>query len=224
MAYFQEKDASRASTPSSEPAVDDDVDSYGDDDSHIYFSPDQGNVVFASAVDGWAFRIDEFADIYASRLGLKRHTLKKVLWGDYYLEPKTKKMINQKQLKGRFLKPIFVQFVLDNIWAVYRSVFDIAERPRLEKIVATLGLKMQTAPISSPRTTSHLFSALCTSGCHYRPQFCSLSLNRPRHPTSPKAFGSRACSTPTSTRRGVSACRAVANKVSCRESTRKGHL
>jgi ribosome assembly protein 1 len=26
------------------------------DDSELYFNPDQGNVVFASAVDGWAFR------------------------------------------------------------------------------------------------------------------------------------------------------------------------
>lgn len=26
------------------------------DDSNLYFSPDQGNVVFASAVDGWGFR------------------------------------------------------------------------------------------------------------------------------------------------------------------------
>jgi ribosome assembly protein 1 len=27
------------------------------DDSHLYFSPELGNVVFASAVDGWAFRL-----------------------------------------------------------------------------------------------------------------------------------------------------------------------
>lgn len=26
------------------------------DDEHIYFSPEKGNVVFASAVDGWGFR------------------------------------------------------------------------------------------------------------------------------------------------------------------------
>lgn len=26
------------------------------DDSDLYFSPQQGNVVFASAADGWAFR------------------------------------------------------------------------------------------------------------------------------------------------------------------------
>ena len=27
------------------------------DDSNIYFTPDSGNVVFASAIDGWAFRL-----------------------------------------------------------------------------------------------------------------------------------------------------------------------
>lgn len=26
------------------------------DDSNLYFSPEQGNVVFASAIDGWGFR------------------------------------------------------------------------------------------------------------------------------------------------------------------------
>lgn len=26
------------------------------DDSDLYFSPDRGNVVFASAIDGWGFR------------------------------------------------------------------------------------------------------------------------------------------------------------------------
>lgn len=25
------------------------------DDSHLYFSPEHGNVVFASAIDGWGF-------------------------------------------------------------------------------------------------------------------------------------------------------------------------
>jgi len=30
------------------------------DDSHLYFCPDQGNVVFASAADGWGFRYCSF--------------------------------------------------------------------------------------------------------------------------------------------------------------------
>ena len=33
------------------------------------FAPERGNVAFASAADGWAFRPDAFADIYAARLG-----------------------------------------------------------------------------------------------------------------------------------------------------------
>jgi len=32
------------------------------DDSHLYFCPDQGNVVFASAVDGWGFRSDRVSN------------------------------------------------------------------------------------------------------------------------------------------------------------------
>ena len=34
------------------------------DDSDIYFSPDVGNVLFASAYDGWAFDLGSFARIY----------------------------------------------------------------------------------------------------------------------------------------------------------------
>jgi ribosome assembly protein 1 len=45
-----------------------------------------------------------------------------VLWGDFYLDPKTKRVILPKHLKGRNLKPLFVQFIMDNIWAVYDSV------------------------------------------------------------------------------------------------------
>jgi ribosome assembly protein 1 len=89
------------------------------DDEDIYFAPERGNVVFASALDGWGFRVGKFAQLYAAKLGMKEANLKRVLWGDFYLDPKTKKIISYKHLKGRLLKPLFVQFVLENIWAVY---------------------------------------------------------------------------------------------------------
>ena len=88
----------------------------------MYFSPDRGNVIFASAIDGWGFRVGKFAQLYAEKLGIKEANLRKVLWGDYYLDPKTKRVIGYKHLRGRALKPLFVQFVLDNIWAVYDGV------------------------------------------------------------------------------------------------------
>jgi ribosome assembly protein 1 len=92
------------------------------DDQDLYFSPDKGNVIFASAVDGWGFRIGNFARIFAARLGTKERILRRVLWGDYYIEPKTKRIIGPKHLRGRNYKPLFVQLVLDNLWAVYENV------------------------------------------------------------------------------------------------------
>jgi ribosome assembly protein 1 len=92
------------------------------DDEDIYFAPEKGNVVFASAIDGWGFRIGKFAQLYAKKLGIKEANFKRVLWGDFYLDTKTKRVISHKQLKGRNLKPLFVQFVLENIWAVYDAI------------------------------------------------------------------------------------------------------
>lgn len=91
------------------------------DDEDLYFSPEKNNVIFSSAIDGWAFTVRQFASIYEKKLGMKRSVLEKVLWGDFYLEPKTRKVLGSKHLKGRALKPMFVQLVLENIWAVYEA-------------------------------------------------------------------------------------------------------
>ena len=91
------------------------------DDEELYFAPERNNVIFSSAVDGWAFTVRQFARIYEKKLGMKRAALERVLWGDYYLEPKTKRVLGAKHLKGRSLKPMFVHLVLDNVWAVYEA-------------------------------------------------------------------------------------------------------
>ncbi|TPX33405.1 hypothetical protein SmJEL517_g03689 [Synchytrium microbalum] len=120
------------------------------DDSHLYFAPEKGNVIFSSAIDGWAFRVDQFASIYAAKLGVKETTLNKVLWGDFYLDPKTKRVVGPKGLKGRSLKPMFVQFILDNLWAVYDAVLSSSsDRERVEKIVRTLNLKILARDMKS---------------------------------------------------------------------------
>lgn len=91
------------------------------DDEDIYFAPEKNNVIFSSAIDGWAFTVKQFAALYERKLGIKRAVLEKVLWGDFYLDPKTKKVLSSKHLKGRALKPIFVQLVLEQVWAVYNA-------------------------------------------------------------------------------------------------------
>jgi ribosome assembly protein 1 len=48
------------------------------DDEDIYFSPERGNVIFASAIDGWAFRLGKFARLFSTKLGINENNLKKV--------------------------------------------------------------------------------------------------------------------------------------------------
>lgn len=104
--------------------LDDDEEYEEKEDEDIYFAPDRGNVLFASAIDGWAFRLGKFARLYAEKLKIKEGNLRRVLWGDWYLDPKTKRVVGRKKLAGRNLKPMFVQFVLENIWRVYDTVLN----------------------------------------------------------------------------------------------------
>ncbi|KAF9201464.1 Cytoplasmic GTPase/eEF2-like protein (ribosomal biogenesis) [Haplosporangium sp. Z 27] len=126
------------------------------DDSHIYFHPSQGNVIFSSAIDGWAFRVDQFAAIYAQKLGMKEGVLRKCLWGDFYLDPKTKRVIGYKGLKGRALKPLAVQMVLDNVWKVYEVVVTEPDREMTEKVVKSLNLKVLPRDLRSKDTRATL--------------------------------------------------------------------
>ena len=117
------------------------------DDEDLYFDPEKNNVIFSSAVDGWAFTVRQFASLYEKKLGIKRSVLEKVLWGDYYLEPKTRRVLGSKHLKGRALKPMFVQLVLENIWAVYEATIGgnkgKGDPAMVEKITKSLSLTIQ---------------------------------------------------------------------------------
>lgn len=66
------------------------------------------------------FRIDTFAKLYSEKLGISSNILLKTLWGDYFLNLKAKKIFKGAHVKGK--KPLFVQFILQNIWDVYEAV------------------------------------------------------------------------------------------------------
>lgn len=114
------------------------------DDEDLYFAPEKNNVIFGSAIDGWAFTVRQFASLYEKKLGIKRNSLEKVLWGNFYLDTKTKKVLGQKHLKGRNLKPLFVQLVLEQIWAVYAATIGgdngKGDPTMLDKITKSLNL------------------------------------------------------------------------------------
>ena len=136
------------------------------DDEDLYFAPENNNVIFGSAIDGWAFTIRQFAGIYEKKLGIKRSVLEKVLWGEFYLDPKTKKVLGQKHLKGRSLKPIFVQLVLEPIWQAYDATVGVSsgrgDPALLEKITKSLSINLP-AHIARSRDSKAILQAVFAS-------------------------------------------------------------
>lgn len=118
-----------------------------------YFSPELGNVIFASAIDGWAFRIGDFAKLFSNKFGISENVLRRTLWGDYFLQSKSKRIIRKKagELRSK-AKPMFVQFILSNIHAVYDTLlstkndYELAVEKR-ENFVSKLGLKVTSRDI-----------------------------------------------------------------------------
>ncbi|CAL8246648.1 unnamed protein product [Lota lota] len=158
----KERDSSRSQveeTPGADQVYDWSAGLEETDDSHLYFSPDQGNVVFASAIDGWGFSIQQFAHIYSQKMGIREEVLCKTLWGDFFLNAKAKKIMKGAQAKGK--KPLFVQLVLDNIWTLYDAVVTRRDKEKVEKMVTSLGVKVMARDSrhSDPKV---LLSAICS--------------------------------------------------------------
>lgn len=129
------------------------------DDSNLYFSPEQGNVLFTSAIDGWGFDIKEFAKIYSNKLGFSEKVLRKTLWGDFYVNNKTKRIMKGAQEKAR--KPLFVQLILDNIWALYETIVVRKDKDKLPIIAEKLNIKLTTRDLRHTDTKAQL-QAVCS--------------------------------------------------------------
>ena len=133
------------------------------EDEDIYFEPERNNVIFSSAIDGWAFTPRQFAGLYEKKLGIKRSILEKVLWGDFYLDPKTKRVLSSKHLKGRHLKPMFVQLVLEQVWAAYEATTGgpggKGDPAMLEKITKSLNINIP-AHVTRSRDPKALLAAV----------------------------------------------------------------
>ncbi|KAF2068476.1 hypothetical protein CYY_010198 [Polysphondylium violaceum] len=125
------------------------VEDIGEIGSEYYFSPQKGNVAFTTAFDGWGFTIKQFVDLCYKKTGIKKVILEKVLWGEYYYHPKEKKIY--KAPKGN-LTPMFVTFILNSVWEVYKtitSIPDYIDREKLDKIISMLGLQVHPRDLAN---------------------------------------------------------------------------
>ncbi|GAB0094962.1 Alpha-amylase [Sergentomyia squamirostris] len=120
------------------------------DDSKLYFLPEAGNVLFCSALDGWGFSIMQFASMYEKKLGIARSELVKAMWGNFYYNAKTNSCLSGAQEKAK--KPMFVQFILENIWHIYETILVRKDREKVMSIAEKLGINLTTRDL---RSTDH---------------------------------------------------------------------
>ena len=112
-------------------------------EEELYFCPEKGNVIFASAIDCWAFTLETFSSILSDKIGFKKEIIQKLLWGEYYYNHKNKKVYtNTNGFSNSSCKPMFVEFVLQNIYKLYEKVGTEKSISKLNTIVTQLNLKV----------------------------------------------------------------------------------
>eukprot|EP00834_Sanchytrium_tribonematis_P002791 NODE_94_length_21525_cov_0.751003.p1 type:complete len:850 gc:universal NODE_94_length_21525_cov_0.751003:11455-14004(+) len=119
-----------------------------------FFHPLKGNVVFASASDGWAFRPSNFAKLYSQLWNIPYSKLHNMLWGAFYPNKDAEEKASQlsklpptllrKAREGK-LSYCSVEWMFKPIWMIYSSAgSDVLPEMSisLESILAKLNINL----------------------------------------------------------------------------------
>ena len=123
----------------------DDMEKMEATEDRLHFDPVKGNVLFASAVHGFAFSLDDFATIWAPKLGMEdsKKELIEALYSDSYLAGG--KIKPDAEAKGK--KTLFEQLVLQPVWEVQKVGLIDRDFDKLKILAGKLGIP----PITSKR-------------------------------------------------------------------------
>ncbi|KAI1730797.1 elongation factor tu GTP binding domain-containing protein [Ditylenchus destructor] len=106
----------------------------------LYFDPSKGNVLFASAIYGYAFSLDDFAALWAKKMEVDQRQLSSLLFSfDHYYSPKTKEILPEAEVKGK--KTLFEQLVLEPIFELHRCALVDKDLEKLKMLSTKLGFK-----------------------------------------------------------------------------------
>jgi elongation factor 2 len=104
--------------------------------------PEKGTVAFSAGVQAWAFNLNQFARIYASKFGVEREKMVQRLWGDNFFDAETKKWTSKSvSASGKELSRAFCKFILEPIAQIFKSSMD-GDIEKLEKMLKVLGLSL----------------------------------------------------------------------------------
>lgn len=102
------------------------------------FSPEKGNVIFASAIDSWGFSTTKFANIWAKKMGVNKAVLQKYFFEYYSFNTKTMKIIKCDPTDSA-AKPMFATMILEPIWQIYEAAV-ISQDPEKAAKMAQRGV------------------------------------------------------------------------------------
>merc|ERR1711959_667518 len=88
--------------------------------------PDSGTVAFGSGLQSWAFTLNHFANLYASKFKMDPAKLIKKMWGNSFFDAKSGKW-HKKEGEGEDGKPYvrgFCKFVLEPIFKMFKLIMD----------------------------------------------------------------------------------------------------
>ncbi|GAB5367117.1 hypothetical protein AAMO2058_001201700 [Amorphochlora amoebiformis] len=133
--------SSFANAEAAERAAESNRDNVEFDEKHaMVFSPEMGNIAFASAHDTWGFTILDLAEYYAKILPVKRKVLSKTLWGTYYYNTEKKGPMRRPSSQNP-TDVMAVEYILKPIWEVY-SLEHLKFKDRLSEIIQELQIKV----------------------------------------------------------------------------------
>ncbi|XP_077988917.1 elongation factor 2b-like [Glandiceps talaboti] len=117
------------------------VATYADEDGpmgNIQVDPSAGTVGFGSGLHGWAFTLQQFAEIYSDKFKIEPAKLMKRLWGDQFYNPKEKKW---NRIGGAGYVRGFNQFVLDPIFKIFDAIMNF-KKDMTKKLMEKLNIKL----------------------------------------------------------------------------------
>ncbi|KAL3272768.1 hypothetical protein HHI36_014229 [Cryptolaemus montrouzieri] len=110
------------------------------EDTDLLFQPDKGNVIFASAIDGWGFTTKQIAKMFLNMIPNESvDSLNEKIWNfDCYVDAKSKTIktgaIEHKKMN------VFTQLCLKTLEYVYNTIVIRMEREKVDVILKKLNI------------------------------------------------------------------------------------
>ncbi|CAG9531296.1 unnamed protein product [Cercopithifilaria johnstoni] len=106
----------------------------------LYFSPENENVIFASALHGYGFCLSDFVRIWSKKIDIPEKDILSKLFTDSYFS----KGIIKEGAEGLGKKTLFEQFILQPLWDVHKSSLMDEDLQKLKTFADKMNIKIQS--------------------------------------------------------------------------------